>query len=584
MPWTYKGTTISQPGTVGVIDNSGVSNVVNQNSREVVLVGSSGGGVPKQVLTFTSIDDAKSTLVSGEGLTAVLRAFKPAKDTNTSPGSVSFVRVDPATQATYNLVNGATTVLSLKTSQYGALANQTSTQVQAGSLKGLKATLTQGTYSKTLDNIYKGALSIQYLGADASALLTVSNSAGQMQGSSGASGAETVAWTAPFATYTKVQDLINYINAQAGWSATLMSAPSDQATANYFDDVTSQDCKTAAYTVTSTLDALNAFYNNTGVVTSTRPAGVGTLPTVMTAPAYFTNGTDGSAANQDWSDALATLQNHATARIITVLTDDASIHAMADAHCSAMSLPGTNQNRVQIAGGTLGETVSAVLNRASALNSKRTSLVYPGIQDIDPITLVNTTYAPYMVAAQSAGYLASLKITKALTHQSIAAKGLEGNLQFTLQSSDYDDLVNGGVMAIKYDQNQLTGNSYIFDRSVTTWLQDTKLTNVEISMVCNEDYVDLRVVDAINAYLVGLEGSPVGVGEVISVIDGELRDCFENGAIVGDTMKDAYSNITVSLANGAVTGGYNATIPAPMNFFGITAGFNIYAKTATLGA
>lgn len=206
--------------------------------------------------------------------------------------------------------------------------------------------------------------------------------------------------------------------------------------------------------------------------------------------------------------------------------------------------------------------------------------MYPGIQDIDMITSTLTTYDPFYAAAQVAGMLASSGITQALTRQNVACKGLEGTLQTSLQSSDYDTLTNAGVLAIRSEQTQTGGTIFYVVRSVTTWLQDTKLPNVEISMVCNEDYVSIIISNAINAYLVGKAGSPVGVGQVTSVIDSGLRSCVDDGSIVGDSNMPAFSNIVVSLTNGIVQSSYLATIPAPMNFFGVTSAFQLYSKTA----
>jgi hypothetical protein len=579
MAWTYKGTTISQPGVVAVIDNSGNSNVVNNNNRKLIIVGNSDGGQPKTILTFTNIDSAINALQSGNGLTAVLRAFKPSTDPTLTPGSVSFVRVDPATQSTYNILNGAITLLALTSLGYGLYTSQMNTQVQAGSVRGLKATLTQGPQSFTLDNIYAGAINVQYLGASVSGVVTVSNAGGTITGLAGVLGSEVQAWQATFAGFPTIQALVNYINSQASWSATIASAPSAGPTANYFDDCTAQACKATAFTVTAILDALRVWYNNTGLVTAIRPASIGLSPTAMTVPAYFTGGTTGTTVNSDWSSALQALQNDPDVRIVTALTDTAAIHAMVDAHCMAMSVANVLKNRVQIAGGVLGETPIQAIARATALNSRRTSIVYPGIQDIDPITFVMTTYAPYMVASQLGSLLSSVGITQALTNVSLQAKGLEGTLQSSLLTSDYDTMTNSGVMAIKFRSSKLVGNSYVPVRSVTTWTQDTKLVNQELSMVCNEDYVDLGVANAINDYLVGKAGSPVGAGNIMSTIDGALRKFYAEGSIVGDTIQQAFSGLTVSLSQGSVTGGYLATIPAPMNFFGITASFQIYSKS-----
>jgi hypothetical protein len=208
--------------------------------------------------------------------------------------------------------------------------------------------------------------------------------------------------------------------------------------------------------------------------------------------------------------------------------------------------------------------------------------VWPGIQDVDVVTQTLTTYEPYIVAAQLAGRLSTLKITQALTRQPLSAKGLEGTLQSTLQKTDYDTLVTSGVMAIKRFQLD-TGNYYGVVRSLTTWLQDTNLDNMELSMVCNEDYVEIRVGDAIDA-LVGQTGGPIGAGQAASEADSTLRQLETEGAIVGDQNTPAYSNVTATLSGQQVITTYSATIPAPMNFFGVSANFQAYSNASASAA
>lgn len=576
MSWSYGGQTISQPGVIVQSDNSGISAPANTNTRELVLIGKSGGGKPKTVLSFSDPTAARNVLQSGEGLTAVLRAMNPSTDPARTPGTVKFVRVDPAEQSIYNVLNSATTVAALASTGYGLYTKQISTQVQTGTLRGLKGTVTLGTTALSQDNIYQSLLTIQYTGSDASALTTVSNSAGSITGSSGALASETLKWTASFATYTTVQQLINYINAQAGWLAVITTASPNSASTDALDDQAATACKTTAATVTGTLQALINWYNTTGIVTAARGTNTGLLPTAMSAPAYMTGGTNGTTTNDDWAAAYTALQNEPLARILVPITGAAAIHAMGDAHCKYMSQSNIRNDRVQIIGGVAGETPTQALARAQALNSRRTELIWPGIQDVDPITFALTTYPPYMVAAQAAAILSSLAITNAMTRQAISCKGLEGNLQSTLNKSDYDSLVDGGVTAIKFFQNS-QGNAFRFVRSVTTWLQDTNLVNVEISVVCNEDYVNIMVGDAVDA-LIGQDGSPIGAGNVNAAIDATCRRLFNDKIIVGDTLAQAYNNIQVQLSNGIFTASYNATIPAPMNFGGITTKFGLYSS------
>lgn len=579
MPFSYQGSTIDQPGVIAVRSSTGMSTQTT-STRQVILVGvSGGGGQPKTLQPLGGQQDAVNKLISGDLMSAGIRAFA---DANPSP-NIQYMRVNPAIQSSYTINDASSkAVITLKSSDYGVYTNRISTQIQAGGTQGLKATVILDSKTYSQDNLYQSVLSVQYTGASASGLVSVSNVNGDMTGSAGASGTEALQWTASFATYTTVQQLVNFINSQSGWTASVLTASPNSATSNALDDATSVECKATAVTITATLQAVVNWFNTVPIVNATRTANVGTLPATMSTPVYLSGGSDGTPTNTDWSDAFTALQNVPTGRIIIPVTGDASIHAMASTHCTYMSDPTVRHNRVAIVGGVTGETVSEVVTRATNLNSRRVSLVWPGIQDTDIVTQTLTTYAPYIVAAQLAGKLSTLKITKALTRQSISAKGLEGTLQSTLQKTDYDTLATSGVMAIKWFQLD-TGNYYGVVRSITTWLQDTNLDNMELSMVCNEDYVEIRVGDAIDA-LVGATGGPIGAGQAASEADSTLRALEAEGAIVGDSNTPAYGNVTSTLTGQQVITTYSATIPAPMNFFGVSADFKAYSNASASAA
>lgn len=572
MAFTYQGYTIEQPGVIATQSSSGMASSTG-NQRLVVLLGvSSGGGQPKTLQMLGGQQDAINKLLGGPLQTAAVRAYVDAQNP-----AVAYMRVNPALQSSLALLSaGAVTVINLTSVDYGVYTNLISAQILAGSIQGLKAVviLDNATYSQ--DNLYQGILSIQYAGTDASALVTVSNSTGQMAGSSGASGSESLKWTAPFATYQTIQQLANFINSQSGWSAMVLTSSPNGATANALDDMISVQAKTTAATVTATLQAVINWFNTTGIVIAIRPASIGALPAAMAAPSYLAGGSNGTPTNTDWADAFSALQNAPQVRIIVPITGDAGIHAMTATHCAYMSDPTVRCNRVAICGGVSGETVSLVLVRAANLNSRRVSLAWSGIQDIDPITQLLTTYDPFYVAAQAAGLLSTLPITQALTRQHITAKALEGTLQSTLQKTDYDILASNGIMAIKFFANQ-NGNYYGYVRSLTTWLQDQDLDNLELSMVCNEDYVDIRVGNDLDS-LVGQSGGPIGAGQVQSTVVSALKDLQTEGAIVGDSNMPAYSNVVSRITAQQALATYNATIPAPMNFFGVSASFQAYSS------
>lgn len=573
MPFSFQGSTIIQPGVIATRSSSGMSSP-SSSQRMVVLLGiSGGGGQPKTLQMLNGQQDAFTKLRSGDLQIAAGRSYIDA-----SAPYLAYMRVNPALQATYDVLSSSAPVVNLKSVDYGVFTNLISTQVAAGTIQGLKGTVTQDGFSYTKDNLYQAVLSVQYTGASASALLNVDNAAGTISGSAGTLGSESVVWTAPFSTYQTIQQVVNLINSTAGWTATVTGSNPSASTLNFLDSVANAPAKASPVIVTANLQALIDWYNTTSIVTATRPSLIGALPTAMTAPAYLAGGSDGITTNTDWANVFTALQNVPQARIIVPVTADASVHAMAATHNAYMSDPTIRHNRISIVGGVKGETVTQVGVRSSNLNSRRVSIIYPGIQDLDYLTGLLTAYDPYLITGQIAALLSSLTITSALTRKPVTAKGLEGTLQSTLQKSDYDSLSDLGVMAIKFFSSE-QGSYFGIVRSLTTWQVDNDLDNIELSMVCNEDYVMMKVGDAQDE-LIGKDGSPSGAGMMQSAADSTLRLLRDEGAIVGDKDTPAYSDVVSVLTGNAITTTYKATIPAPMNFAGISANFTVYSKTA----
>lgn len=573
MPFSFQGSTITQPGVIAVKSSTGMSSPASSQRMVVLLGQSGGGGAPKTLHMLNGQQDASTKLRSGDLKTSAVRSYVDA-----SSPLLAYMRVNPALQSTYNVLSDVTTVINLTSVDYGEYTKLISTSIVAGSVQGLKATVSLDGATYSQDNIYQALVSVQYTGPLASALLNVNNVSGTITGTAGAAGSETVVWTAPFSTYTTLQQLVNHINTFPGWNATVLGANPSAPTLNNLDTITNVVCKATPGVITATLQALIDWYNSTPLVTATRPALVGSLPTVMATPAYLSGGSDGTVTNTDWANVFSALQNVPQARIVVPVTADESIHAMARTHNNYMSDPTVRSNRISFVGGLKGETVTQVGVRSSNLNSRRVAIVYPGIKDTDVLTGQLITYDPYLITGQLATLFASGKITSALTRKAITAKGLEGDLQNTLQKSDYDNLSNLGVMALKFFYNE-NGSYFGVVRSLTTHQSDKNLDNIELSMVCNEDYVQMRVGDAQDA-LIGNDGSPVGAGMMQSAADSTLRDLEKEGAIVGDKAMPAYSDVVSLLSGQAVITTYKATIPAPMNFAGISANFAVYTKTA----
>lgn len=288
---------------------------------------------------------------------------------------------------------------------------------------------------------------------------------------------------------------------------------------------------------------------------------------------YYTTGTteglladyDPTPTSTDWANAFSQVQN-LPVYFVVPMTDNASYHAAAKAHAEAMSLPTGRSERIAIVGGASGETSSAVIARAAALNSKRAVLVWPGIKDYDSTgTLV--TLPPYYLAAQIAGQMASQgDPAEPLTNKVIGLSGLESSIPV----STIDDLVNGGVLAIRNDLNR----GFVVVQSLTTWTGDLRFARREISTIRAADEVMSSIRSAVSPY-VGAKSTVGLVGTIKNIVQNTLSLCESRGLIVANpgspTQQAAFSGITIRVINDAYYIDFSCSPAKPANYMLITA-------------
>lgn len=532
----FNGQLLISPTSASVVDDSGLANKNLTVGNRVALVGPSEGGKPKTALRFGTPSQAKAALISGELLEAVVRAFDPSAQTG-SPTEVIALRVNPASQSTLTLndANDAASIV-LRSTDYGLRANQVKAKVESGTSAGKKLTAQLGDDYFSQDNITRRAFSIQYGGAQASSVMTVTNTSVVLQAPSG-----TTVATIDLNVFNTIQKLVDRINTVASFTATVLDGNGTKPALNGLDSFSAQDVKTALYTVLADLQACVDWFNSVaeGFVDATRHAS-GVLPPKNLAFTYLSGGSNGTVTNNDWSDCFTVLQQ-VDAQWITPVSGDASLHAMADAHAAFMSKVGKMERRANC-GTALATDDATAIAAAKALNSDRTSLTHIGFYDYNADGVL-TLFPPYILAAMLSGAFAGVNPGTPLTNKTIKVRGLERNLR---NPTDTDLLIQGGVLCV---ENTATGYKVV--QSITTWLANDNYNRVEISTGVAVDFVSRNVRDALDV-LRGQKATPILLSRAVSIADSALRELARPepqgpGVIVGDSNNPPYKNLVASI-------------------------------------
>lgn len=551
----FKGRLIISPTTASVVNDDAMRNKNLTVGNVLAVVGRSAGGEPKKALRFGSPQQAIDTLGSGEMLDAILAAFNPSSETG-GPTTVIGVRVQPATQATGTIKDGsAATVINLTSTGYGVRENLVAYKVEAGSTTGLRVTTQRSTNYYTKDNIARKAFTVSYAGVEATATVTVSNSSVVLAAPAG-----TTVATILFSDYATVQDVVDRINLVANFSAVVEGDSYTSPTAAGLDFVTAQSVKATPYTVTADLQAVVDWLNSAqeGYVTATRADGVGTKPAVA-ALQFLSGASDGTTLTADWADAFEALQTE-DVQWVTPVSSDASIHAMADAHCDYMSNVAGKERRC-IVGTAIGTTDAQAITAAKNLNSDRTSLIHIGHYNYDSAGKLKL-YAPYISAALVAGMFSGVNPGTPLTNKASKVRGLERDLR---NPTDTDELILGGVLCLEN-----TDQGYKVVKSISTWLINTNYNRVEQSCGVAVDFVARNVREALDV-LRGAKANPLVLSRAVSITQSTLAELARAepqgpGVLAGNIDSPAYRNIQATIEGDVLRVEFECSPVIPVNY------------------
>lgn len=571
MPVFFNGRLWISPATMSVVDDSAMFNRGLSVSNVQAIIGRSVAGKPNTALRFGSPSEARAVLQGGEGLKAIEKAFDPSSQTGAA-STIIFVRVNPATQAALVLNDlSPTPVVNLKSTDYGLVANQVKFKIETATNRGMKVTTQRGNDYYSQDDVHRDAFQVQYIGAAASAVMSITGTSVVLQAPTG-----TTVATIDLAAYKSVQELVDRINAVSSFSAAVLDGNANKPALNGLDYVSVQDVKTAAYTARADLQAFVDYINGTaeGFVDAERVDGVGKPPANINWT-YLSGGSDGTVTNQNWSDAYDQVLQAEDVQWVTPLSGAAAIHAMNDSHCAYMSNIARMERR-GICGTALATTDDQAIAAAKALNSDRTSLVHLGFYDYNDDGDL-TLFEPYILAAQIAGGFCGTNPGTALTNKALKVRGLERKLR---NPTDTDRLITGGVLCVED-----TNTGYKVVQSISTWLINDNYNRVEQSTGVALDFTARNIRQALDV-LRGEKANPITMARALSITESTLRQLAMAepqgpGVLAGDADNPAYKNITVSIEGDVLRVEFQCSPVIPVNYIPVTIFAVPFAGSAT---
>ena len=479
----------------------------------------------------------------------------------------------PAIGDTYELVPAA---LAVETTDYGAQTTRVRIKVQDGTNAGTKYVATSMDNREYIqDNLGAVYFNLQYVGAESSALVSITPSSIVVSAGDADSEAELV--SCDLNIYDTVSKVVDFLDAHPDLVASYNPSYRDYPTYAKLDYVTDKAIKAEdPVNITANLQAIVDWLAglSESFVDVYRPSEAGGMPANI-GYTFLTGGTATTPTVQDWQACFDALQVE-DVQCVVPLTSNASVHAMAEAHCSYMSNSAGMERRC-IVGGAIGETLAEVKLRAYNLNSDRCYLVSPGFMDYNSDGVL-VEFAPYMMAAMLGGMVMGSDPGTSLTNKTISIRGL---VQKYRVPADTDELIKGGIIGVVE-----TNEGYKVVQSCSTWLANDNYNRVEMGTGYATDFVARNVRNALKT-LIGKKGTPGILGRAVSITESALKELARPApmgpeVITGDKNSPAYKNITAQLEGDVLRVYFQCSPVVPVNYIPVGIAIVPYSGSATI--
>ncbi len=554
---SFNGKVIRKPGSYSRFKVDNTSGVPTTLTGIVFLVGESSKGAPGAVSGIQEFPAERlSTLIEtyGEGplVDCANAATKPSKQAGIE-GAATFLiwKTNQSTQANATLSKTSDDILLVKDRGWGAEGNELSVIVGAGSSGNQKvfSIAKLGDTTEALgENPAQDVITLHYTGNGSACSAAIAS------GSTRAALTLTTTITSPtdssanlsvtLKNYT-MKTLVDYLNAQTGYVATLETATLASKKANELDPVTFADIKTGAVTAFRLQKEMEDLLNTSqrveaSLVDDPPVAGVPDEKTTM-----LTTGVKGASTNDDFAEgftqslgedynySLACVSRDAADDISDAaqgFTDSASTYDVASVLAgqeSHLRLRGSTTNRREAAGfgGVRTDTKAAAFTFVSDIGSELMQVCIEDCLTLDAKGSRRYMH-PHVLAAIAMGMRAGQPTGEPLTHK-------YGNVFQVGQFIDPATGVAGGDFNSGLDYADAIDNGVLFMEKVSgfRWVVDNTTYGIDESFVFNRGsvmdavfYTNKTIRAAAESIFVGKKVSNGAASSIKNAVRNKLRE------------------------------------------------------------
>lgn len=569
---SFNGKTIRKPGAYSrsKVDNSAGAQLGGADT--LMLVGESSLGAPGSVTGIISfpaerLDSLIETFGSGPLVDCALAAARPAKGQGI--GGASIIRVyktNQSTQASAMLEKTGSDIFQVRDRAWGLAGNDLSVIVAAGSSANQKniSIAKVGSTTEVLgENAAQQVLNIRYIGDGTTATMTIAGATQQAKTLvttlAGDQTDGSLNLNIPLKNYT-MKNLVDYINAQVGYSANLLTVSLSQKLGIELDPVTATNIKPALVVQYRSQYEIAELLNDSDRVEATIQA-VSVVGLPDNATTFLTGGTKGASTNSHFSTGFSSSLSEDYNVLIAAVSRDASediadanqgftdaastytISAVLAAQTTHLALRSDTKSRKEAMGfgGVRKSTKSAAFAAISAVGSE---LMQVTMQDALMVGADgNERYMhPHVVAALAAGMRLGQPVGEPLTHKFPNVMqvghfinpltGLDGG-DFN-PGLDFDAAIDAGVL---FMEKASGGNRWVVDN--TTYGIDDSFVYNRGSVMAAAQYVAVNLRQTAEQVFVGRKVSNGAASSIKNVLRNKLREMNDPSVNIITSSSDA---------------------------------------------
>lgn len=335
---SFGGSTILKPGPYSItqVDNSAGSDSIGAADICMIIgeaeLGAPGSSAGIQSFPSTRLGDLISMYGEGPLVDCAVAAARPSKQNGVGgAGTILVWKTNASTQASVMLKKSGSNIIQVLDLAFGAPGNGLSVIVTDGTVPSTQKQIQiarVGAKTEVLgQNAAQQVMSIEYTGNGSAATVAI---AGASQSAkvlttvlTGASDGS-VGLSIPLANYNMLA-LVNYINAQQGYVASLITVPTAQTPATNLDPIAATSIHAVVLPLlqiqVELVNLINTSQNVSAVLQATPVVGI--IDDV--ASAFLVGGAQGASANSDFANGMAASLSEDYNNLLCAVSRDASV-------------------------------------------------------------------------------------------------------------------------------------------------------------------------------------------------------------------------------------------------------------------